>query len=353
MSALSVHLPTNRPALILAPMQDVTDLPFMGVIHRRGDPDLYFTEYFRVHRDSRPERHILRSIDENPTGRPIIAQMIGVDIPSLVRTATKLQRHPIVAIDLNLGCPAPIVCSKNAGGGLLRNPQQIDEILGALRSAIGCGFTVKTRVGFDSPEEFPRLLEVFARHDFDALTVHGRTVREMYRTAVHLSRIRDAVDAIAHPVFANGNVLSVRLAKQTIAETGAAGLMIGRGAIRNPWIFRQLREESEGRPVFIPALRDVREYIEDLFQAVRRPDGTQLGHVAKMKKYLNFIGQGIGGDEAFLREVRRVATEREFWECCDRHLLRDDPMPAEPPRRALLDARSERMDQQLAAGSRG
>ena len=68
MSALTSHLPPGRPALILAPMQDVTDLPFMGVIHRRGDPDLYFTEYFRVHRDSRLERHILRSIDENPTG---------------------------------------------------------------------------------------------------------------------------------------------------------------------------------------------------------------------------------------------------------------------------------------------
>jgi tRNA-dihydrouridine synthase B len=352
MSLLAPSLPTNRPALILAPMQDVTDLPFMGVIHRRGDPDLYFTEYFRVHRDSRPERHILRSIDENPTGRPIIAQMIGVDIPSLVRTATKLQRHPIAAIDLNLGCPAPIVCSKNAGGGLLRNPQQIDEILGALRSSIGCGFTVKTRVGFDSPEEFPRLLEVFARHDFDALTVHGRTVREMYRTAVHLGRIRDAVGAIARPVFANGNVLSVRLAKETIDQTGAAGLMIGRGAIRNPWIFRQLREEAEGRPVFEPTLRDVREYIEDLFHAVRRPDGTELGHVAKMKKYLNFIGQGIGEEEAFLREVRRVATEREFWDCCDRHLLSDERMPAEPPQRALLDARSERMDQELVTGSR-
>jgi tRNA-dihydrouridine synthase B len=343
MSAFASHLPPDRPALILAPMQDVTDLPFMGVIHRRGDPDFYFTEYFRVHRDSRLERHILRSIDENPTGRPIIAQMIGVDIPSLVRAAKQLQRHPIAAIDLNLGCPAPIVCSKNAGGGLLRNPSQIDEILGALRSAIDGGFTVKTRVGFDSPDEFPRLLEVFARHQFDALTVHGRTVREMYRTAVHLDRIRDAVGAIRRPVFANGNVLSVRLARHTMTETGSAGLMIGRGAIRNPWIFRQLREEAAGEAIFQPTLRDVHEYIRDLFHSVRRPEGTELGHVAKMKKYLNFIGQGIGQDEIFLREIRRVATPGDFWKCCDRHLLNDEFFSAEPPQPALLDARSERM----------
>ncbi len=331
-------------------MQDVTDLAFMGVIHRRGDPDIYYTEYFRVHRDSRPERHILRSIDENPTGRPVVAQMIGVDIPSLVRTAHALQKRAVAGIDLNLGCPAPIVCSKNAGGGLLRNPAQIDGILGALRSEIGCAFTVKTRVGFDSPAEFDRLLDVFVGHEIDALTVHGRTVREMYRTAVHLDRIKSAVAKMPCPVFANGNVLSVRLARETSSITNAAGLMIGRGAIRNPWIFRQIGEDAEGTPVFRPTLRDVRVYLEDLFHAVHQPGGTEAGHVARMKKYLNFIGQGIGPEETFLREVRRVANYADFWACCDRHLDSDEPFAAEPPQRALLDSRSER-DLALAAAA--
>lgn len=332
-------------------MQDVTDLAFMGVIHRYGDPDLYFTEYFRVHRDSRPERHILRSLDENPTGRPIVAQMIGVDIPSLIRTVKLLERHPIAAIDLNLGCPAPVVCSKNAGGGLLRNPAQIDEILHALRSEIGGAFTVKTRIGFESPEEFPRLLEVFAKHAIDALTVHGRTVREMYRTAVHLDRIRDAVQAMPCPVFANGNVLSVRLARLTREATGAAGLMIGRGAIRNPWLFRQIREDAAGLPITTPTLRDVRAYVEKLFEAMRLPDGTERGHVARMKKFLNFIGQGIGWDEAFLHGVRRAADYREFWTCFDEHLDSDAPFAPEPARNALVDARSER--ELLAESARG
>src|SRR5437764_392262 len=110
-------LPPNRPILILAPMQDVTDLPFWRVMHHYGGADLYYTEYFRVHRDSKPERHILQAVDGNPTGKPVIAQMIGEDIPSLVRTAEALQRRPILGIDLNLGCPAPLVCKKNAGGG--------------------------------------------------------------------------------------------------------------------------------------------------------------------------------------------------------------------------------------------
>ena len=109
----------NRPALVLAPMQDVTDLPFMRVIARRGAPDWFVTEYFRVHPGSKLHPYIQRSIVENATDRPIFAQMIGSDVDSLVRTAGELAQLPVAGIDLNLGCPAPIVCRKNAGGGLL------------------------------------------------------------------------------------------------------------------------------------------------------------------------------------------------------------------------------------------
>src|SRR6185436_2018076 len=144
----------------------------------------------------------------NPTGQPVVAQMIGNDIPALVRTARELSKHPVAAIDLNLGCPAPIVYRKCAGGGLLREPGRVDSILGALREAIPTRFTVKTRIGFDSPEVFSDLLPIFAKHSLDLLTVHGRTVKEMYRTEVHYDYIARAVAAVRCPVLANGNVYS-------------------------------------------------------------------------------------------------------------------------------------------------
>src|SRR5215467_13671251 len=177
------------PMLALAPMQDVTDLPFWKLMAVYGGADVYFTEYFRVHATSNLERHILRSITENPTGRPVVAQMIGNEIPSLVRTACELQQYPIAAVDLNLGCPAPVVYRKCAGGGLLREPARVDAILGALRDAIKIRFTVKTRVGFDSAEVFPELLPIFAKHALDLLTVPGRTVKEMYGPQVHYDYI--------------------------------------------------------------------------------------------------------------------------------------------------------------------
>ena len=125
-SGLRTLLAGPEPVLALAPMQDVTDLPFWGVLARHGGPDVYWTEYFRVHSTSTLDAPILRSLDENPTGRPAIAQLIGNDPAALAKAATELQHHPVAAVDLNLGCPAPVVYRKCAGGGLLREPQRID-----------------------------------------------------------------------------------------------------------------------------------------------------------------------------------------------------------------------------------
>jgi tRNA-dihydrouridine synthase len=316
-------LPPNRPLLILAPMQDITDLDFWRVLGRfGGGPDLYYTEYFRVHHDSRPEKHILRAIDENPDGKPVIAQMIGQEIPALQRTAEALQKRNIAGIDLNLGCPAPIVCRKEAGGGLLRNPAKIDAILSGLRPAVHLPFTVKTRIGFDSPDEFPRLLDLFRRHPIDALTVHGRTVREMYQPVVHYDAIARAARLMPCPVFANGDVRDVASARRIVGITGARGLMIGRGAIRNPWLFAQIREAWTGGEIRTrPTLPDLRRYLEALYEETRAPWLRESAHVGKMKKYLTYIAPGIGEDNAFWKEIRPTLTLRDLFAVCDRHLL--------------------------------
>ncbi len=323
-------LDSPQPVLALAPMQDVTDLPFWELMSRHGGPDLYFTEYFRVHAESHLEKPILRSLDENPTGRPAVAQMIGNHIPSLIRSARQLQQHPVAAIDLNLGCPAPIVYKKCAGGGLLREPARIDAILGALREAIEIPFTVKTRIGFDTPEIFDQLLTIFARHSLDLLTVHGRTVKEGYRSAVHYDLIRLAADTLPCPVLANGNIYSAAKAESVLTETNAAGLMIGRGAIRNPWLFQQIRRHLGGQTQALPSGRDVLAYLRDLYHTVRPPGLSEKSHVQKMKKYMNYIGLGIESTGDFLHRIRRAQTEADFFGICEDHLQHDQPMPLYP-----------------------
>lgn len=318
-------------------MQDVTDLPFMRVIAALGGPDVYVTEYFRVHVHSNLDPYILRSITENPTGRPVIAQMIGKDADELVRTVHDLKRHPVAGIDLNLGCPAPVVYRKDAGGGLLRDPDHIDHLLGVLREACGdLPFTVKTRIGFHTPDEFDGLLAIFKKHAIDLLTIHGRTVKERYQSPVHPEMIRHAVNDLPCPVIANGNVVNLTTGLAYLRKTRAAGLMIGRGAIRQPWIFSQLRASLEGQSPIEVTGRMILNYITMLYDEIAReaPGFVEGKHVQRMKKYLVYIVQGHPPE--FEHGIRRVKTSEEFFAVCGLHLDHDDPTPDLPSESSKL-----------------
>jgi tRNA-dihydrouridine synthase B len=318
----SAALSDRRWALTaLAPMQDVTDICFMQVIAHYGCPDYFFTEYFRVHVSSGLDKHILRSITENTTDRPVFAQMIGESVPDLVRTARLLSRYPVAGIDLNMGCPAPRIYRKNVGGGLLRDPDKIDRILGELRAAVDGPLTVKMRIGFEDTTQFDRVLSLIDRHEIDLLSLHGRTVKEMYHGAVHYDLIAHAVQRLRCPVLANGNVSSAAAAMAILAQTQAAGVMVGRAAIRNPWIFRQIREALLGQPVSIVTLAEVREYIDRLYQTPTVRSVPEKSRISHLKMYLNYIGQGVDAAGVFLRDMRKAQSEGELFGICDRDLL--------------------------------
>jgi len=307
-------------------MQDVTDLPFMILMGEFGPPDWFFTEFFRVTETSRLETHIVRSVTENPTGRPVFAQVIGENVPGLRRTVADLQRLPIAGVDLNMGCPAPKVYIKNVGGGLLRDLPSADRILGTLREAVGDRlFTVKARIGFDDTEAFETLLGLIEKHRVDLLSVHGRTVKGLYRSEVQYDYIRRAAERVPCPILANGDITSARKAAWVVQHTGAAGVMVGRSAIRNPWIFSQMREHFAGHPVTPVPLREVRRYVDRLREVTAAAGIPERPQVGKMKKYLNFVGQSVDPEGRFLHEMRRAQTFAELFGVCDRHLLADGP----------------------------
>jgi len=337
-TSVAAVLQEPAPVLALAPMQEVTDGRFWTLVHAYGGADVYWTEYFRVQAESTPERRILDAITGNTTGRPVVAQLIGHDIPGLVRTAQVLQRYPIAAIDLNLGCPAPIVYRKCAGGGLLREPDRVDAILGALRDAVRIPFTVKTRLGFTSADEFDRLLPIFARHSLDALTVHARTVAQLYRLPVHYERIRQAVAAMPCPVIANGHVHSAAQAHEVLAVTGARGLMIGRAAIRSPWLFNQIRQQLAGRPVTLPTGREVLGYVRALWASEADSAKPEQSQCDRMKKFVNYLGEGVPGP--FLHDIRRARTAAEFHRIAEACLDHDEPMTLLPADSVAVPATS-------------
>jgi tRNA-dihydrouridine synthase B len=295
----------------LAPMQDVTDVQFMDTIASYGSPDYFFTEYFRVHASSRLDKNILDSITKNSTGRPIFAQLIGESIPDLVRTAKELSHYPIAGIDLNMGCPVPRIYRKNVGGGLLRDPEKIAAILGELRLAVNGLLTVN----------FDRILGLLNQYNIDLLSLHGRTVKELYHSSVHYDLIASAVEQVNCPVLANGNVVSATTAAFVLNTTKAAGVMIGRAAIRNPWIFKQIRQHLCGQTVSIVTLAEVRDYIERLRRIATAPTIPERARVNQMKRYLNFIALGVDSAGAFLNDMRHAQTETELFGTCDRYLL--------------------------------
>jgi len=325
MQPLPDTLVPGQPWTALAPMQDVTNLPFMQLLGKYGAPDLLFTEFFRVHCHSRLEQPIIDSICEHGTGRPVFIQLIGESLPDLERTVQEIEtlQLPVAGIDLNMGCPAPKVYKKKVGGGLLRDPAKIDGILGCLRAAIKGRFTVKMRIGFDGDEHFDAILDLVEKHDVDLLSLHARTVKEAYRSEVHYEYIKRAAERLTCPVLANGNVTSVAKGQWVLNETHSAGLMVGRSCIRNPWIFRQLREHFAKQPIFRPTLADVRDYVEDLFIATSHRQRHELSHINHMKKFLNFVGLGVDMDGQFLHDMRRTRCKDDLDAVCQKHLIDD------------------------------
>ncbi len=314
-----------QPLTALAPMQDVTNLWFMQTIAQCGAPDYFFTEYFRVHETSRLDKQILASITENDTGRPVFAQMIGEDVTALVRIARELCKHNIAGIDLNMGCPAPRIYRKNVGGGLLRDPAQVDRILGSLRQVIDLPLTVKMRLGFEQDNDWETMVELVNRHQIDLLSLHGRTVKDMYHGPVNYQMIARAVAQANCPVLANGNIQSAAQAIAVLHQTEAAGVMVGRWAIGNPWIFQQIRQAQRGEAIVAPTLGAVREYIDRLWQnPVAVPERARVGY---MKMFLNYVAPNVDAHGLFQRAMRQAQSASELFGACDQALLTDPHLP--------------------------
>ncbi|WP_413199867.1 tRNA dihydrouridine synthase [Nostoc piscinale] len=322
--SLPQSLHSDLPLTALAPMQDVTNLRFMKVIAHYGNPDYFFTEYFRVNETSRLNPKILASITENDTGRPVFAQMIGESIPDLVRTAKELCGYNIAGVDLNMGCPAPRIYRKQAGGGLLLVPEKVDRILAELRQAVNDRpLSVKMRLGFENSDTFFQILDIINRHSIDLLSLHGRTVKDRYQGRVNYALIAQAVRHVNCPVLANGNIYSAAQAMSVLEQTGAVGVMVGRWAIGNPWIFRQIRQALRSEPITPVPLTEVRHYIDRLYQTPEAPHIPERARVGYLKLFLNYIALSVDSQGHFLRLMRQAQTEVELFQICDRFLLAD------------------------------
>ena len=292
--------------LMLAPMQGLTNRGLRGFFIEKVRPDVVFTEYVRAQAGAR--KVISNSYRLEPAseqgGVPLVVQLIGADTAALVAAARTVQELGAVHLNINLGCPYGRMTGNSAGGALLQDPTGLPGMLESLRRVISGSFSVKVRAGFDDPCQLFSLLDIFAGCGVDFLIVHPRTVRQRYSGCADHRITAQAVRQTALPVIANGDVFTVEDGRRVLEQTGAAGLMLGRGAIADPFLFERLR--GRYRAVSSAAERrvEVHGYLRDLIACYGEIFCGEQQLLSKIKEVL-----------AQLRDPELLAVVRELQRC--------------------------------------
>ncbi|MDR2436424.1 MAG: tRNA-dihydrouridine synthase family protein [Puniceicoccales bacterium] len=301
----------------LAPMRNVTTRAFCDLFLHCGEPDLYVTEFLRAHATSTIERNIEEILVNRRSTRPIFVQLLGREPAELIRVAGLLSSYNIRGIDLNFGCPMAKIYRKDVGGALLKKPWVMDEILSEMEKNVRIPLSVKIRTGFGDDATFEQIIGILAQHNLAHVTVHARTVCALYREKVNFERVKFAKSVLKCKVFANGDINSAQQACDVAKWTHCDGVMIGRAAIRNPFIFRQIRELQANLPCFVPKFRDIHAYILRLVDAVEKTGSNGKKQVNSLKKYFNFIGQCVDSHGEFLHRIRRSTSKSEMFATID------------------------------------
>ncbi len=293
----------------LAPLDGITKRVFRRVWHARfGGADRYFIPFL-----SPTDQHILTPRDrrevENPEGLPQVPQIMAKRAEDFVWAAETLADKGYWEVSLNRGCPSGTVTAKGKGSGLLADPDRLDRFLDGVFSRAPVPVSVKTRLGYQTPEEFPRLLEIFNRYPIACLTIHPRVRPEKYRGQVHLDSFALAMAESKNPVCYNGDLVSVpgvRALEARFPNLGAA--MIGRGAIADPALFRRLR----GGPA--ATREELRTFTEELYQAYQDFYGQAAPASQRMKEIWFYLIHLFEGGERLGGRMRRSRGPRAYEE---------------------------------------
>jgi tRNA-dihydrouridine synthase B len=242
--------------LILAPMAGITDLSFRLIAKRLG-ADLVTSEMVSAEgivRQSGTTRSLLNS---RPEEKPLAVQLFGSDPSVMAEAATMVAAEGADIIDLNMGCPVPKVLRQGAGAQLIRQPKKVAQIIDAVRRVVGVPLTVKTRSGWSKSQiNILEVARVAEDAGADAITIHPRTARQGFSGKADWYLIAKVRQVVTIPIIGNGDVTRPEQVGEMKQVTGCTGVMIGRGAMGNPWIFKQAKELALGEPVSGPSLRE-------------------------------------------------------------------------------------------------
>ncbi len=273
-----------RPNVALAPMEGVTDLCFRRMIRGIGGVGLTCTE-FVASRGLSPSksRRLWEMAAFDPDERPVAVQIFGRDPETMANAARLIEDRGATLIDINMGCPSKKVCANSGGSALMADLDVAVSVVRAVRQAISVPLTVKMRSGFDrARRNAPELAWRCQEEGAEGVTIHWRTREDGYKGVRAVDKIAEAVQRVSIPVFANGDIIDVASARAMFAETGCAGVMVGRGAVANPWLLRQIAQSLRGEPVSEPTVEEKRTvllaFFDDLIASFHKKTGA-LGRI--------------------------------------------------------------------------
>ena len=300
--------------LFLAPMAGVTDLAYR-LLARECGADVTVTEFTAASGLTRRNTNSWLKVESDSREKPFIPQIFGGITSEMVETVELLQDRADV-IDINFGCPAPKVCRNDAGAALLRDPDRVVEMVRACLDVAEVPITVKVRLGTGSgPNTALEVARRLEAEGIERICVHGRTLRQRYSGEADWQQIREIVEAVEIPVIANGDVTDAVTATRCLKATGAAGVMIGRGAIGIPTLFHEIKRDlgwSNGKPpwgVDDPAVARHwcwERYIE-LSSELYREHGNK-----NLKRHAVSFTKGLPGASAMRVELHSIHDQRRL-----------------------------------------
>lgn len=309
---LTIGNVTLENNLILAPMAGVTDLPFRLLCKEQG-AGLLCTEMISakaIHFKNKNTKSLMRILPEE---RPVSLQLFGSEPDLMAEIAAQIEDEPFDILDINMGCPVPKVVNNQEGSALMKNPKLVGEIVSKMASAIKKPLTVKIRKGFtEGSVNAVEIAKIIEASGAAAIAVHGRTREQYYAGKADWDIIRQVKEAVSIPVIGNGDVNSPESAKRLIEETGCDGIMIGRAARGNPWIFGRINRFLEtGVKEEEPGVQEVKEMILKHARLQIEYKGEYTG-MREIRKHVAWYTAGMPHSASVRRQVNEVETYEQL-----------------------------------------
>lgn len=298
--------------LILAPMAGITDRYFRLILKRIGGVGLVTMEFISSEALTRGNRRTRDMMQFSEEERPLAIQIYGSRPDRMADAAALVQDLGADVVDINMGCPANKVLKGCAGAALMADLDLAADIVRAVRARVTLPVTVKFRLGLDDRREnYIELGRICQEEGMAGVAMHARTARQMFSGRADWARIRRLKEALGIPVSGNGDVETPEDAMRLWEATGCDGVMIGRGAIKNPWLFRQIADLRAGRPALQPGLQERRDLILYHFSLLREREEERVA-LHKIRTFTGWYTHGLPDGRSLRQRINSLSSVSEF-----------------------------------------